>query len=106
MQFFILTLLTLSLYATPTFTKERLYTLQDGTTFSARLQGDAFLHYYIAQDGAIILFNKKEARFEYAAVKNDTLIPSGIAYHPKKRRGAAVDKALLKRLWIQKHKRR
>ena len=93
------------LFATATFTKARTFYQSDGTPLHVRLTGDAFMHYYIADDGAVLLFNKRSGNFEYAVIKDGFLRPSGSAYNPKTRSAhKSLSKEELKKLWLQKHK--
>ena len=109
MKTILLILLTTSIFATSTLTTIRTFTQSDGTTFKGRLQGDAFLHWVEAEDGSIVLFNKKTANFEYAQIKNGDIILSGKIYRVSKARSLHVSetKSLsrdsLKQIWKKRH---
>ena len=105
MKIFLALLLGINLMATPTLTKKRTFTQNDGSTFSGRLQGDAFLHWIEAEDGSILLYNKKTATFEYAEIKNGNLVSTHQAYRPSLLR-KTFNKEALKTLWQQKHPKR
>ncbi len=96
-------LLALPLLATSTYTAKRTFNQSDGTTFSGRLQGDAFLYWIETDTGDILLFNKKTANFEYAVIKDGNLILSGNVYSPSKTRSMnRVDHEQLRNLWNAK----
>ncbi len=59
---------------------------KDGTTFIGHAQGDEFLHYIQTQEGDILLYNPKTKNYEYAIIKDDRLVPSGVVYKPGKKR--------------------
>ncbi len=88
-------LLTSSLFATSTLTKVRTFTQSDGSSFTGRLQGDAFLHWIEADDGSVLLFNKKTGNFEYAKIKDNDIVLSGDVYHISKKRDLHVRKNTL-----------
>jgi hypothetical protein len=109
MKTLLLILLVSTLFATATLTKTRTFSQSDGTTFKGRLQGDAFLHWIEAEDGAILLFNKKTANFEYAKIEDGDIVLSGEVYRASKIRTLHVseknslNKNSLKQLWEQRH---
>ena len=96
------------LYGAMAFPGKRIYMQKDGTTFSGHAVGDEFLHYIQTQEGDILLYNPTTKNYEYAVVKNDRLVPSGIAYKPKKRQSKiqrSVPKISKKTLHELRHKR-
>ncbi len=106
MKFLLIIFITLSLQATATFTAMRTFTQSNGFSFQGRLQGDAFMHWIEAQDGSILLFNKKSGNFEYALIKDGDLCLSGNIYLDTKLRSLhphSIDKESLKKLWSQRH---
>ena len=106
MKFLLIVLLTLTLQATSTLTTLRTFTQSDGTSFQGRLQGDAFLYWIEAEDGSILLFNKKTGNFEYAIIKDNDLALSGNIYTGTKLRSSHTDtlsRDNLKELWKIRH---
>lgn len=104
MKLLLMFMLSLSLMATSTLTKKRTFTQNDGTTFSGHLQGDAYLHWIEADDGSILLYNKKTKTFEYAEIKDGNLVSTQKAFEPSRlRKTRYIDKAALEILWQQKH---
>ncbi|MBN2896603.1 MAG: hypothetical protein JXK05_12015 [Campylobacterales bacterium] len=100
MRLLILSLLALTLWATPTRTTMQTFTQSDGSTFEGRLRGDAFAHWIEASDGSVLLFNKENATFEYALIEEGRLQSSGEAYKAAKtRRAKAIDPEALRTLW-------
>jgi hypothetical protein len=104
--FFIL--LAASLFATSTLTTLRTLSQSDGSQFQGRLQGDVFLHWFEAEDGSILLFNKKTANFEYAKIVDGDLTLSGEIYQNSTTRSLHVkrnnvQKEQLNTLWKQRH---
>jgi len=108
MKIFLITLLSISLFATATLTKIRTFTQSDGSTFKGRLQGDASLHWIEAEDGSILLFNKKTANFEYAEVKESDILLSGEVYKGSSLRSLhvkhnSINRDTLIKLWEKRH---
>jgi hypothetical protein len=97
-------LLLSQLSAAPAFPGKRQFTQPDGTVFTARQKGDEYLHWYETDEGEILLYNKKEKRFEYAEIKEKKLQPSGKAFGKEKvkKEHPKVDKQALRRLWREK----
>ena len=85
MKLFLLLIGTL-LFAAPALQREHTYTQSDGTTFQAKPQGDEYLHFLKTKEGVILLYNLKTKNFDYATVKNDQLVPSGVPYMPKEKK--------------------
>jgi hypothetical protein len=92
------------LNAAPAYPGKRQFQQPDGTTFTARQRGDEFLHWYETDEGEILLYNKKEKRFEYAEIKEKKLQPSGKAFGKEKvkKEHPKVDRETLRRLWREK----
>jgi len=108
MRILFMIFLTTALFATSTLTVLRTFTQSDGSTFKARLKGDARLHWIETEDGDILIFNKKSADFEYAKIEDGDLVLSGRKYKVTKNRALHVRKESiksedLKNLWIQRH---
>ncbi len=80
MKLFIILFSATMLFAAPSFQSVRTYMQSDGSTFQAKAQGDEYLHFLTTSNGDILLFNPRTKNFEYAEVKNERLVPSGIAY--------------------------
>ncbi|SFV74697.1 hypothetical protein MNB_SM-3-588 [hydrothermal vent metagenome] len=75
------------LFGAPAMSTKRVFKNADGTTFVARAMGDSYLHWIQTDDGEILKYNKKTKNFEYATIKNNALVASGIEYsvHNSKR---------------------
>ncbi len=71
--------------------------------FYAHLKGDEYLNWFESSASEILLFNKERQRYEYAVVKDDKLVPSGIAKkaHTKTRALQPISHKTLQRLWRQ-----
>jgi hypothetical protein len=102
-------LLLSQLAAAPAYPGKRQFQQPDGTVFTARQKGDEYLHWYETDEGDVLLYNKKEKRFEYAVIKEKKLLPSGEAFRKSTARKSAgraqqpkVDKKALHRLWHEK----
>jgi hypothetical protein len=80
MKLFFLLLASVSLLlSAPAFHAKKSFELEDGTYFEGYLKGDEHLNWIESDSGEILLFNTKSHRYEYAKIKDDALIPSGIA---------------------------
>jgi len=84
--FTLFALFTTSLLAAPALGIWHTYTQSDGTTFTAKPQGNEYLHFLKTKEGAILLYNPKTKNFDYATVQNDRLTPSNIPYMPKEKK--------------------
>lgn len=99
---------TLHLAAAPAFQEERNFKQDDGSSFSARLQGDEHLNWIETSDEEILLFNKASKQYEYATIKEDKLLPSGQKFAPASQNkksaplGKRVQKKELLELWKKK----
>ncbi len=67
-------------FAAPVFSVQKTYRQSDGTTFTATPKGDEYLNYIQTPQGDILLYNPKTKNYDYATVKNNSLVPSGIPY--------------------------
>jgi len=76
----IFALFTQLLTAAPAFQGKRTFTQPDGTTITYRVQGDEHLNWVESESGDILLFSKKNKRYEYAQISNGTLKASGIPF--------------------------
>jgi len=78
MQWLALLILTAStLWAAPALSMKQQFQQPDGTQFTGRQQGDEHLHWVETEEGEIVLYNKKSKQFEYAAIEEENLVPSG-----------------------------
>lgn len=99
---------TLHLAAAPAFQEERNFKQDDGSSFSARLQGDEYLNWIETSNGEILLFNKDSKQYEYATIKEEKLLPSGQKFTPGSKEkksapfGNGVQKKELIELWKKK----
>ncbi len=98
----------LHLAAAPAFQDKTNFKQKDGSSFSARLQGDEYLNWIETSDEEILLFNKTSKQYEYATIKEETLLPSGQRFAPgaKEKKsapfGKRVQKKELMKLWKKK----
>jgi len=103
-------LLTQILFCAPAFPGKRLFTQPDGTVVEYQNRGDEYLHWRESKDGDIILYNKDNARLEYAKIKDGHLMPSGTSYLPqvKTKRSSMkhLSKEDLQSLYLLKRKER
>lgn len=104
------TLMALLLYGTllnaaPAFERERTFTQPDGTTFQGRLRGDEYLHWVETEEGKILVFNKKERRFEMGEIIDDTLKPSGDVFDPFQQMEQSITPDALRQLWQKKRRK-
>lgn len=58
--------------------KLQTYKQTDGTSFKGILKGEGFFTYIELADGYIGVYNKKSKLYEYALVKDERLLASGI----------------------------
>lgn len=71
------------LVAAPAFQGKRTYTQADGTTFSAKAQGDEYLNWIETDDGDILRYNTLTKNYEYAQIADGGLQKSGQVYHKR-----------------------
>ncbi len=78
MTHLLLLMITTLLTAAPAFQNQ--LTLRDshGESFHAQLKGDEYLNWFESDVGEILVFNKQHKRYEYAEIRHQTLVPSGI----------------------------
>ena len=86
----LLTLTSALLFGAPAYDAMREFTNADGTTFMAKGQGNQHLHWIQTQDGEILKYNKETKNFEYAEIKRDRLLPSGVKYENNPLKKAAA----------------
>ncbi len=67
-------------FGMPVLSIQRTYKQADGTTFKATPKGDEYLNFLVTPNGDILLYNPKTKNFDYATIKNNSLMPSGIKY--------------------------
>ncbi len=71
---------------------------KDGTSFKAYIKGDVFLNWLKTEDGAIVVFNNKNKKYEYAKLEEKNaskqLVGSGIEY--KKNTNSLRTRSILK----------
>jgi hypothetical protein len=84
----ILSFITSLLTAAPAFQGKRTFTQPDGTEVTYRQQGDEHLNWAESESGDILLFSKKNKRFEFAEIRDNMLEASGIPFS-----GAATAKS-------------
>lgn len=93
------------LVAAPAFQGEQTFYQNDGTYFSAYVQGDEYLNWIETDNEDILLFNKKNNQYEHAVIINNKLNPSGKKYimHSSKKNSFNnennVTKDQLRKLW-------
>jgi len=99
------------LFGAPAFDALREFTNADGTTFMAKAQGNQHLHWIQTQDGDILKYNEETKNFDYAQIKENRLMPSGIKYEKSPLNKAAalqkidkLDTAELSKLWSERQK--
>jgi small nuclear ribonucleoprotein (snRNP)-like protein len=104
MKLFLLSIATVSLlFSAPAFHDKKEFELSNGTTFSGHLKGDEHLNWIASDTGEILLFNKENNRYEYAVIKDNTLLPSGVEKNThKKTRASELTKERLHKLWKMK----
>ncbi|MBE0498215.1 MAG: hypothetical protein IBX43_03125 [Campylobacterales bacterium] len=101
---------TLHLAAAPAFQEVRDFKQEDGSSFSARLQGDEYLNWIETSDEEILLFNKQSKQYEYATIKEGKLLPSGQKFAPASQNkksaplGKSIQKKELLELWKKKRR--
>ena len=82
MQYILLiALMTQLLLAAPAFNGKRTFTQPNGENIEYRLQGDEYLHWLEADDGSLMLYNKKSKQLESLIIEDGTIKPSGKAIH-------------------------
>ncbi|MEA2110868.1 MAG: hypothetical protein U9P71_02345 [Campylobacterota bacterium] len=102
---FLLTTITSLLFCAPAFHGKKNFALENGNTFSGYIKGDEHLNWIESDEGEVILFNKEHNRYEYATIKENKLIPSGVAKkaQTKQRKSAtSISKEQLHDLWKKK----
>jgi len=77
----LITLMTQLLLAAPAFNGKRTFTQPNGETIEYRLQGDEYLHWLEADDGSLMLYNKKSKQLESLIIEDGSIKPSGKAIH-------------------------
>ena len=82
-------------WAAPALQKQKTLLQADGTRFVAQPKGNEFLHYFQTKEGAILKYNPKTKNYDYAKVRNDRLVPSGIPYKPNGIQKASAFKQLI-----------
>lgn len=99
---------TLHLAAAPAFQEERSFKQDDGSSFSARLQGDEYLNWIETSDEEILLFNKASKQYEHAIIKEGKLLPSGQKFTPgsKEKKSAPYGKRVQKKELIELWKKK
>ncbi len=100
----LLLLATVLLTAAPAFQGNLDLRDSNGAFFRAQLKGDEYLNWFESDAKEILLFNKEKQRYEYAEIRNNTLVPSGIAKeaHTKKRLRHNLTAAQVRALWREK----
>ena len=73
-------LLTTTIFAAPAFNKLREFKQADGTTFTAKTNGNQHLNWVETEDGEILKYNQESKNFEYATIEDNMLKASGITY--------------------------
>lgn len=86
---FILSLVPL-LHAVMAMPFKRTFTQSDGSTFKGHAKGDEYLHFIQNEEGDILIYNSKTKNYDYATIKNDRLVPSGIPYKKVTKRAPAL----------------
>jgi len=110
MKYFLLFFLLLNtLQAAPAFDKMREFKQADGTTFSAKGQGNQHLNWIETKNGDILRYNQESKNYEYAVIQDNTLKASGEKYqdsHALKaksfKRKIKLSKDTLYDLWAKK----
>ncbi len=103
MKLLLLFITTISLlFSAPAFHGKKSFELENGETFKGYVKGDEHLNWIESESGEILLFNKKNSRYEYAEIRNSELMASGIQkkLHVKKRTAKPLlEKEDLYKLW-------
>lgn len=101
------------LIAAPAYEHTRIYRQPDGSTFKGTPKGDEYLNWIEADNGDIVIYNKKTKQYEKASVGKEALQPSGKRYSPPlqgEQKARAVVRhskdAELKTLWLKKRRQR
>jgi len=109
MKLLILSLITSSLLlAAPAFYDKKEFELSNGETFSGHLKGDEYLNWIESDEGEILLFNRQSKHYEYAEIKDEELVPSGIEKNPdtqKRTRSSELSKEKVYNLWKTKREK-
>ena len=101
-KFFIMIIIfELAGWAAPALQKQKTLTQANGTQFKAQPKGNEFLHYFQTKEGAILKYNPKTKNYDYAAVRNDRLVPSGIPYKPNQVQKASALKQVISPSMLQ-----
>lgn len=95
---------TIHLSAAPAFQGKKTFFQDDGTFFSAHLQGDEYLNWVETDNEDILLFNKESKQYEHAMIKDNELKPSGDKFTSSTTNKKApaykkLNKSQLKELW-------
>ena len=67
------------LLSAPAFHAQKSFELETGETFQGYLKGDEHLNWIESDSGEVLLFSKERNRYEYAQIKDNELVASGIA---------------------------
>ncbi len=106
MKILLLSILTSALlFCAPAFHAKKQFELSSGEAFNGTVKGDEYLNWIESDEGEILLFNKQNKRYEYAQIKEDELVPSGVEKKPhtlKKTRASKLSKEALYKLWKKK----
>lgn len=79
MKSLILSLITFSLLlSAPAFHEKKVFELSNNDSFSGYLKGDEHLNWIESDEGDILVFNQQSHRYEYAIIKENNLVPSGV----------------------------
>lgn len=98
------------LHAAPALQQERFFKQPDGTIFKGASKGDEYLHWIETQDGDIVIFDRKNKRYEQAVIGKEKLLGSGALYHrpehPSAPESLKEKHDDLKKLWLKKREER
>lgn len=107
----IISILSAILFSAPALNVTREFKQADGTTFTARAQGNQHLNWIETPDGEVLRYNHASKNFEYAIIKDEKLKPSGTRYDKSNSKRARslgkinkIDKSKLYKLWSTKQK--
>ena len=106
-------LLTAQLIAAPALGHFKFVRQSDGEVLKLKPVGNQFLHWFEDENDNVIVYNHQTKQYEYATIKNERLVPSGMRYTQRKsalqqantRTPIHVDKSQFKNLYIQAKKR-
>ena len=80
------------LMAAPAYQGKRTFTQPDGTVVTYSNKGDEHFNWTESDDGNIIIYNKKNRRMEFAAIRDGSLKPSGVMFS-KERASSSLQKS-------------